>query len=370
MGRPMAAHFIKVPEALTNSIAATKAEFRPLGRSGLRVSNPILGGLQVGNSRWLPWVLDEEKALPLLKYAYDKGINTWDTANIYSNGHSEKLMGKAMQTYQIPRRKLVIMTKCYRVACDQENFDVASKVAMHGDLASQSKDYTNQWGLSRAAIFNAVEASLERLKTTYIDVLQIHRYDSAVPAEETMEALHDLVKSGKVRYLGASSMWAHQFATLQHTAERRGLTRFIAMQNHYNLLYREEEREMNPFCRQTGVGLIPWAPLAGGQLARAPEQNGHTLRSAVGGNGAFYHDDRSNSGEIVRRVREVAERRNWPMSHVSLAWLNRRVTAPIIGFSSIDRIDDALAARGKLLTEQEETYLEEAYRPQEILGHS
>ncbi|KAJ4354969.1 hypothetical protein N0V95_003348 [Ascochyta clinopodiicola] len=370
MAKPLAANFAKVPEVLKQSIQATKAEFRLLGGSGLRVSNPILGGLQVGSSQWLPWVLDEEKALPLLKYAYDKGINTWDTANIYSNGQSEKLMGKAMQAYNIPRQKLIIMTKCYRVTCDPDNYDVAAKVAMHGDLADQSKDYVNQWGLSRGSIFNAVEASLERLKTTYIDVLQIHRYDPTVSPEETMGALHDLVRSGKVRYLGASSMWTYQFATLQHTAEKRGFTKFVAMQNHYNLLYREEEREMIRFCNQTGVGLIPWAPLAGGQLARAPGQSGQTVRSAVNKYGAFYHNDSFNPDEITRRVCEVARRRKWPMSHVALAWINRRVAAPIIGFSSAERIDDVLAARGKLLTEEEETYLEELYQPQEVLGHA
>ncbi|KAL7772964.1 hypothetical protein CFE70_002928 [Pyrenophora teres f. teres 0-1] len=345
MSKISAAKLATVPETLHRSIQATSAEFRQLGRSGLR-------------------------ALPLLKYAYDKGINTWDTANIYSNGQSEVLMGKAMRKYNIPRRKLTLMTKCYRVVCDQDNYEAGSGVAMHGDLADQSKDYANQWGLSRGAIFSAVEASLERLGTTYIDVLQIHRYDNTVSPEETMGALHDLVRSGKVRYLGASSMWTYQFATLQHVAEKHGFTKFVAMQNHYNLMYREEEREMNRYCRMTGVGLMPWAPLAGGQLARAPEQNGRTLRSIVNKNGAFYHNDGSDSEEIVRRVCEVARRRGWPMSHVALAWLNRRVTAPIIGFSSAERIDEALAARGKVLTEEEERHLEEAYRPQDILGHA
>lgn len=202
-----------------------------------------------------------------------------------------------------------------------------------------------------------------------------------------MKALHDLVGAGKVRYLGASSMWAYQFAILQHTAEKYGYTKFIAMQNHYNLLYREEEREMNRFCKETGVGLIPvrfpstismktclmtrgqWAPLAGGQLARTPEQNGQTIRSAVNKNGAFYHNSDFNTSEITRRVCEISRQRNWPMSHVALAWLNRRVTSPIIGFSSAGRIDEALGARGKVLTDEEEKYLEEAYRPQNVLGH-
>ncbi|KAL5344757.1 hypothetical protein ACLOAV_010154 [Pseudogymnoascus australis] len=206
-------------------------------------------------------------ALPLLKYAFDRGINTWDTANVYSNGESERLMGKAIRAYNIPRQKVVIMTKCYRVICDQENHDPGSGITMLTGLADQSKDYVNQWGLSRGAIFSDVEASLERLNTKYIDLYQVHRYDETVSPRETMEALHDLVKSGRVRYLGASSMWAHQFALLQQTAEKYGLTKFVSMQNHYNLLYREEEREMNKLCDLTGVGLIPWAPLAAGRLA-------------------------------------------------------------------------------------------------------
>ncbi|BDD56753.1 hypothetical protein MAP00_002180 [Monascus purpureus] len=249
--------FLEIPGPLRTSIQATRAEYRRLGNSGLRISNPIFGGLQVGSSQWFPWVLDEDKAIPLLKAAYDRGINTWDTANTYSNGESERIMGKTLRVHNIPRRKVVLMSKCCRVVCDQENFDPGLGLTMLGSQAGQSKDYVNSFGLSRNAIFGAVEASLERLGTTYLDVLQIHRFDDTVPPEETMQALHDLVKMGKVRYLGASSMWTYQFALLQHTAERYGLTKFVSMQNHYNLLYREEEREMNRYCRQTGVGLIP-----------------------------------------------------------------------------------------------------------------
>ncbi|KAJ5507355.1 Aldo/keto reductase [Penicillium freii] len=365
-----ASKFLEVPETLRTSVKASRAEYRQLGTSGLRVSNPIFGGLQVGSSQWFPWVLDEDKAKPLLKAAYDRGINTWDTANIYSNGLSERIMGKTIREYNIPRRKVVLMTKCYRVVCDEENYDPGSGIAMLGGYAEQSKDYVNAWGLSRGAIFNAVEASLERLGTPYIDLLQIHRFDENVPPEETMQALHDLVKMGKVRYLGASSMWAYQFAILQHAAEKYGLTKFVSMQNHYNLLYREEEREMVKFCNRSGVGMVPWAPLASGQLARPLSSNGSTLRSRVNKNGAFYYDEKNTDSQvIISRVQEIAEKRGWPMSHVTLAWLNRRVTSPIIGFSSVERIDDALAARGKLLTPEEEAYLEEPYRPKSIQGH-
>jgi aryl-alcohol dehydrogenase-like predicted oxidoreductase len=240
-------------------------------------------------------------------------------------------------------------------------------------------------GLSRAAIFHQVEASLERLNTDYIDVLQIHRYDKSVPPEETMKALHDLVQMNKVRYLGACSMWAHELAILQHTAEKYGWTKFVSMQNHYNLLYREEEREMTKFCNLTGIGMIPvsisssvkryfnllikfkWSPLASGRLARPPDQRAKTFRAI---NGSIYKDDNpTESEEIVRRVHKVAMSRNWPMSHVALAWLNQRVVSPIIGLSSVARIDEALDARGLMLSNEEEKYIEEPYRSQQIQGH-
>lgn len=230
----------------------------------------------------------------------------------------------------------------------------------------KTKDYVNHGGLSRQAIFQAVDASLKRLDTPYIDLLQIHRFDNEVPPEETMQALNDLVRSGKVRYIGASSMWTFQFAILQHTAEINGWTKFISMQNHYNLLYREEEREMNRFCNLTGVGLIPWAPLCRGILARPPSAD-KTERSSK---------DRSQTGyseadkETVKRVQEIAEKRGWKMSHVALAWINKRVASPIIGFSSVERIDEALGIKGKVLTDEEEKYLEELYQARAVEGHA
>lgn len=241
-----------------------------------------------------------------------------------------------------------------------------------------------------------MEASLRRLDTPYLDLLQIHRFDPHTPPEETMSTLHSLVCSGKVRYIGASSMWTYQFATLQNVAERNGWTKFVSMQNHYNLLYREEEREMNRYCDETGVGLIPWAPLCRGHLARKPEQFGGTVRSeGEKKNAAFAAGWGEADDEIVRRVVEVAEKRGWDMSHVclvfllpyrsfpmrgcrtdfsmyqvALAWINARVTSPIIGFSSVARMDEALAARGKELTPDEIKYLEEPYRPKQVQGHS
>ncbi len=214
-----------------------KATYRQLGKSGLRVSNPILGAMSIGDSRWQSWVMDEDASLPLLKAAYDRGINTWDTANVYSNGASEEVIAKAIKKYSIPRHKLIIASKCcgtVREGNDPETLALKD--------VEKTVDYVNQRGLSRQGIFNAVNASLKRLETDYIDLLQIHRYDATVPVEETMKALHDLVEAGKVRYIGASSMWAVQFANMQWVAEKHGWTKFVSMQGYYNLLYREEER--------------------------------------------------------------------------------------------------------------------------------
>ncbi|CAJ2508014.1 Uu.00g092000.m01.CDS01 [Anthostomella pinea] len=355
-------------DKVIKSINETKAEYKRLGHSGLRVSVPILGAMSFGDTAWQPWVIKEDAALPLLKAAFDRGLNTWDTANVYSNGVSEEIIGRAIKKYNIPRNKLVILSKCWGYV--GETPDVRGIV--YGQAMTASKDYVNRGGLSRTAIFEAVNASLKRMDLEYMDLLQIHRFDDLTPIEETMEALHDLVKSGKVRYIGASSMWTYQFAMLQHCAERNGWTKFISMQNHYNLLYREEEREMNKFCNATGVGLIPWSPLARGHLARAPEQTGKTIRSEQEKKGAsMMTTGQSDSDkEVIKRVQEVAKKRGWKMSHVALAWINERVSSPIVGFSSVERMDEALDARGKELTEEEEKYLEEPYVTRDVQGHS
>ncbi|XXH05179.1 hsp90 co-chaperone Cdc37 [Hypoxylon texense] len=356
-----------IPPSLEKSLQQSKCEYRQLGNSGLRISVPVFGCMNFGSTKAQSWAVDEAEALPLLKYAYDKGLNTWDTANIYSQGATEVIIGKALKKYNIPREKVIIMTKCFwgvGEAPDVHHF-------MHRDAVAKSKDYVNQYSLSRTAIFNAVDASLKRLDTDYIDLLQIHRFDYDTPVEETMRALHDLVRWGKVRYIGASSMWAVNFARMQFVAEKHGWTKFVSMQNHYNLLYREEEREMIRFCRDTGVGLIPWAPLCRGHLARPPSDFGTTKRSKIekdtspGTHGTVEPDL-----TIIARVLEIARKRGWNMSHVALAWINKRVTSPIIGFSSIRRIDEALAARGKTLTDEEEAYLEELYQPKQIAGHT
>jgi aryl-alcohol dehydrogenase-like predicted oxidoreductase len=289
-------------------------------------------------------------------------------ANVYSNGASETIIGKAIKHFSLPREKLVIMTKCYGYVGEDPSIRAITLAAEMPQL----KDYTNQGGLSRSAIFNAVNASLKRLDTDYIDLLQIHRFDPNTPIEETMEALHDLVRSGKVRYIGASSMWAVEFAEMQFVAEKRGWTKFVSMQNQYNLLYREEEREMNRFCNRTGVGLIPWAPLCRGHLARPAAAFGSTTRSA----GEKETLSRWQTGheemdkKTIERVEELAKKHGWKMSTVALAWINKRVASPIIGFSSKERMDEALEARGKVLSEEEERYLEELYQPRPISGHS
>ncbi|KAL9083140.1 MAG: hypothetical protein Q9159_005958 [Coniocarpon cinnabarinum] len=309
-----------------------KAEYRQLGKSGLRVSVPILGAMSLGDKRWQPWVVEEAEALPILKAAFDQGLNSWDTANVYSNGESERIIAKAIKKYTLPRHKLVLMTKCNGLVRQNNEPDTLAI-----PNPNEQADYINQRGLSRAAIFNAVNASLQRLETDYIDLLQIHRFDSTTPIAETMKALHDLVESGKVRYIGASSMWTYQFCQMQFTAEKNGWTSFISMQNCYSLLYREEVTKK-------------------GETTRASDP--------------FISKITTQDELIISRVEELAKKHGWPMSHVALAWINRKVSSPIIGFSNIERLNEALAARGKALTDEEEQYLMEPYRPLQVIGHS
>ena len=345
------------------SVDVPLAEYKQLGKSGLRVSVPILGAMSFGDKRWQPWVVEADEALPILKAAFDKGLNSWDTANVYSNGESERIIAKAIKRYSIPRHKLVLMTKC--IGTVRENNEPDTLAIPN---PNEQVDYVNQRGLSRTGIFNAVNASLERLNTDYIDLLQIHRFDSTTPIAETMKALHDLIESGKVRYIGASSMWTYQFCQMQFTAEKNGWTPFISMQNHYSLLYREEEREMIKFCNDTGVGLIPWGPLSFGRLARSASitKGGETTRSSAGPIAKMTEQDDT----IISRVEDVAKQKDWSMSHVALAWTSKRVSSPIVGFSSVRRMEEALAARGKTLNEDQEKYLEEPYKPLPVFGHS
>jgi aryl-alcohol dehydrogenase-like predicted oxidoreductase len=321
-------------------------EFQRLGNSGLKVSKIILGAMSYGKKTWQPWVIeDEEEVFALLKKAYDEGIRTWDTANVYSNGQSEILIGKFLKKYNIPRSTVVILSKCFNRTDD--------------DARVEENEYKwiNRHGLSRKHIMDAVEKSVERLGT-YIDVLQIHRFDPNTPKEETMEALHDVIKSGKVRYIGASSMKAIEFAQLQFVAEKNKWTKFISMQNYYNLMYREEEREMIPFCNETGVGLIPWSPIAKGRLARPLDSFSTTDRGATDKNPVpFYEGD----DETVRRVEKVAKDKGISMAQVSIAWTLYKGCCPIVGLGKPERIEEAVAALKVKLTEEELKYLEEEY---------
>lgn len=307
----------------------------------------------------------QEEVDKLLKGAYDRGLNSWDTANVYSNGISEIMIGKTIKKFNLPRHKLVLLSKCFGTVGEEPGINHIK----YGKEMKVSKDYINQGGLSRQAIFTAVDASLKRLQTNYLDVLQIHRYDSTVPPEETMKALHDLVESGKVRYIGASSMWTYQFIKMQNIAEKHNWTKFVSMQNHYSLCYREEEREMNRYCHETGVGLIPWAPLYRGLLAR-PAGSAATAREEETKKMALFGTTTEADIAIIKRVEELASKKGWKMSQVALAWIIEKGTIPIVGFSNIGRLEEAAAVRGKTLTDDEIKYLEELYVAKPVAGHS
>ncbi|KAK9383359.1 Aldo/keto reductase [Kockiozyma suomiensis] len=349
------------------SLAPVKAAYKKLGTSGFRVSVPILGCMSFGDSKWQPWVLNEEDALPVLKAAYDMGITSWDTANMYSNGKSEMVIAAALKKYSIPRSKVQILTKVFTLT-DGEDPDL---IGLRYN-ANDNTEYSNLFGLSRTAIFHQVNGCLRRLETDYIDLLQIHRFDYATPIEETMCALNDLVRSGKVRYIGASSMYAFQFAMMQACAEKNGWTKFVSMQNHYNLLYREEEREMNKYCDLTGVGLIPWGPLAAGALARAPDTT--TVRSNLLPNlikvaPTFYDLSEGEAPqEILKRVREIAEKKGYTRAETGLAWVMSKVSSPLVGASTVKRLEEAVSAAHKTLEEDEIKYLEEPYVPRPNCG--
>ncbi|KLO10725.1 Aldo/keto reductase [Schizopora paradoxa] len=336
-------------------------EYRRLGNSGLRVSVPILGAMSFGSDKWGPWVINEDKAMPLLKAAWDRGVTTIDTANVYSNGESERIIGKFLKQYNIPRDKVLIFTKCNGLV----HPDPGVRTVFQPNLRNE-RDFVNQSGLSRAAIFNAVDASLSRLRLSYIDLLQIHRFDPETPIAETMKALHDLVESGKVRYIGASSMRAWQFAEMNQVAEQNGWTKFISMQNEYSLLYREEEREMIPYCLKNGIGLIPWGPLAAGSLARPFGTN--TVRNDST-KGTVFEAKHSDADKLViERVEELSKKKGWTMGEVALAWMMDTVSSPIVGVSSPERLEQAIIT-GKKLTKEEKEYLEEPYAPKKVRGH-
>jgi len=320
-------------------------EYVRLGATGLQVSRITLGCMSYGapGRGSHPWSLDEDASRPFLRRAVEAGINFFDTANVYSAGSSEEIVGRALG--DLARREEIVL---------------ATKV--HGTM----RPGPHGGGLSRKAILAEIDASLTRLGTDYVDLYQIHRWDYSTPIEETMEALHDVVKAGKARYLGASSMYAWQFAKAQHVAERHGWTRFVSMQNHYNLLYREEEREMLPLCADQGVGVIPWSPLARGRLARA--WDAASARSQTDEFGQTLYQD--SDQVVVEQVAAVAERRGVPRAQVALAWLLHQptVTSPIIGATKPHHLEQALGAVTLALTEEDVQQLEQPYAPHAVAG--
>ncbi|KAB1140361.1 aldo/keto reductase [Streptomyces luteolifulvus] len=321
-------------------------QYVKLGSTGLDVSRICLGCMTYG----LPdrgvheWTLDEEASRPLIRQALESGINFFDTANVYSDGTSEEIVGRALRDFA-HRDEIVLATK------------------VHG----RTRPGPNGGGLSRKAIMSEIDHSLRRLGTDYVDLYQIHRYDPHTPVEETMEALHDLVKAGKVRYIGASSMYAWQFSKAQYIAERHGWTRFVSMQNHYNLLYREEEREMLPLCADQGVGVLPWSPLARGRLAR--DWGTVTGRSANDDFGSRLYQEGDRT--IVEAVTRIAEDRGVPRAQVALAWLLHQdtVAAPIVGAGTPQHVADAVAAVELELSDKEIEEMEQPYAPHPVVGH-
>ncbi|RPD55338.1 Aldo/keto reductase [Lentinus tigrinus ALCF2SS1-7] len=339
---------------------SNKMEYVRLGNSGLKVSKVILGCMSYGDPEWAKWVVGEEEALKHIKYAYDHGITTFDTADTYSNGLSEVILGNAIKKLGLPREELVIMTKLYFMVAHETKTD--TWFANPQDLG-----IINQLGLNRKHIFDGVKASLKRLQLDYVDVLMCHRFDKDTPIEETMQALHDVVKAGYARYIGMSSCYAYQFHQMQNYAITHNLTPFISMQNHYSLLYREEEREMFPTLKLFGVGSIPWSPLARGLLTRPAD-----AQSTRGGSdiGLTMYKNQATV-DIINRVEEVAKKKGISMAQVALAWVMAKpgVVGPVIGATKLSSLEDTLAGLHVKLTEDEIKYLEEPYQPVPIAGH-
>jgi len=325
-------------------------EYTRLGSTGLKVSRLCLGTMTYGSKQWRQWVLEEAESLPLIAKAWELGINFFDTADMYSLGVSEEILGKAIREIGIPRDRIVIATKLFN--------------PMGPD--------PNDKGLSRKHLRHSIDNSLRRLGTDYVDLYQIHRYDPDTEAEEVMDGLNDVVRSGKALYLGASSMYAWQLAKLQHTADRSGGAKFVSMQNHYNLAYREEEREMIPFCADQKLGIIPWSPLGRGLLTGSLKRDSKDSLRAQTDDYASKIYSRENDFVIADRVAEVAAARGASRATVGLAWLLSKsaITAPIIGASKMQHLTDAVAALDCRLTAEEITKLEELYEPHPIAGHS
>jgi aryl-alcohol dehydrogenase-like predicted oxidoreductase len=325
-------------------------EYVSFGNTGLRVSRLCLGMMSFGRVEERPWALDEADASPIVHRAIEGGITFFDTADVYNRGESEAITGRLLRE-ALPREEYVVATK------------------VHG----QTMPGPNGRGLGRKHILASIDASLQRLGLDYVDVYQIHRWDDATPIEETMEALYDVVRSGKARYIGASSMYAWQFAKAQAVAERNGWTRFVSMQNHYNLIYREEEREMIPQCVDQGVAIMPWSPLARGRLAGNRGAGGERLtrRAETDQFGDSFYPSPELDRPVIERVNEVAAERGVPAAQIALAWLLHKpaVTAPIAGATKVTHLEDALASEKLELDEDEIRRLEEPYVPHAVSGH-
>ncbi len=326
-------------------------EYVKFGKTGTKVSRLCLGMMTYGSKKWREWVLEEEAARPFVKKALDAGINFFDTADVYSFGASEEVLGNTLKTFGVKRETVVIATKVFQVMSDD----------------------INDRGLSRKHIMDSIDKSLKRLKMDYVDLYQIHRWDYNTPIEETMEALHDVVKAGKARYIGASSMFAWQFTKAQFTADLHGLTRFVSMQDHYNLVYREEEREMIPCCIDQGVAMIPWSPMARGFFAgnRKRGGGGETVRAKTDpfADQLYFRDE---DFIVAESVDKVAKKHGVTGSQIALAWILSKpyITAPIIGSSKMEHLEQSIAALDIKLSEEEIKQLEEHYRPHPVLGHS
>ena len=320
------------------------------GNTGLLVSPLCLGTMSYGGpTKQFPWALNEEDSRPFIKKALELGINFFDTANVYNEGGSEITVGKALNDF-----------------AKRDDYVLATKVFNPADGVGGP----NKQGLSRKHIMSAIDASLQRLGTDYVDLYQIHRWDDNTPIEETMETLHDVVKAGKARYIGASSMYSWQFAKAQYTADLNGWTRFVSMQPHYNLVYREEEREMIPFCIDQNLAIIPWSPLAAGLLARKQAKDKNKTKRAKTDNfsGSYYNSP--SDFDVIDRVQKLAEEKGIPAAQLSLAWMMNKpeITAPIVGATKAGHIEDAVAALSVKLSEQEIKQLEELYQPHRVIG--
>src|SRR6201994_478459 len=320
-------------------------EYTRLGKTGLRVSRICLGTMTYGSPKWRDWVLEEEQSRPFIKRALEAGINFFDTADMYSHGVSEEVVGRALRDFAAKREDYVLATKVF--------FPVDGR----------------NGGLSRKHIMHAIDDSLKRLGMDFVDLYQIHRFDNHTPIEETIEALHDVVKSGKARYIGASSMHAWQFAKYLATAGQMGMTKFVSMQNFYNLVYREEERDMLPLCRDAGIGVIPWSPLARGFLGRSHAQALDQQSTRAKSDNILDMPFDDNDVETLRRVEETAKKHGKNNAQIATAWLLAKgVTAPIVGASKMSHLEDAIAAAEIKLTAEDIEYLEEPYKPKAVAG--